>query len=104
MTEQAHTDSTGCRSQSGYKRLLDTLEAFFSKLTTAGNKRQFIIRNKHDQTVLRLPLTVAAIIGLFLIWQALPLVVVTFIVALFLKMQFVVAVDTPAARTPEATP
>ena len=96
MTEHAHRNSAGCQSRSNYQRLLDNIERLFSRLTAAGNKRQFIIRNKHDQTVLHLPLTIAVVIGLFLLWQALPLVMITFIVALVLKMQFVITVEGPA--------
>jgi len=69
----------------------------------AGYRRQLVLRNAAGATLLRLPLTLAVVVGLLLLWQAAPLLLVAFIVALAFRVQFLIAgeVDGKTADRPE---
>jgi len=89
-----------------WNSLWNSLRCGRSRLATlirAGNRRQLVLRNAEGVTLLRLPLTLAVIVGLFLLWQAAPLLLVAFILALALRVQFlIVELEQQAADLPEA--
>lgn len=74
----------------GLKQGIQGLFVQVGSLFKAGNQRQFILRSAKDRNVFRLPLSFAVLILFFLLWQAAPLVIIAFIVALVTKMQFVI--------------
>lgn len=87
-------DRTRTTHRNGFMDMLSTVLERLGALLSEGNHRQLIVRNEGNRTLLRLPLTVAVLLGLFLLWKATTLVVIAFIVALVLKVQFVVTHDT----------
>jgi fatty acid desaturase len=105
MTNQA-PHSSGSKSDRPFLNsllgLLKELAQGFSKLIGKGNNRQLIVRNATNRTLLRIPLTLAVILGLVLVWRAAPLLIVAFIVALFLKVQFIIATDLASETAPPA--
>lgn len=74
----------------GFADALDTLGRALSHLWREGSKRQLAMRSRSGRTVFRLPLTVAALIALFLLWKAAPLLLLGIIVVLALRGSFVV--------------
>lgn len=80
-------------SCSGVSGLTRELMRGLNTLIARGNARQLIVRSADDRTLLRLPVTIAVLLGALLLWQAAPLVIVAVIVALALKVQFIVASD-----------
>jgi hypothetical protein len=74
-----------------------------AKWIRTGNRRQLVLRNAEGATLLRLPLMLAVVVGLLLLWQAAPLLLVAFIVALALRVQFLIAGELERTTTiPEA--
>lgn len=61
-----------------------------ARLVREGNRRQLAFRNRRGETVFRLPLTVAVLIAIFLIWEALPLLILLLVVAFALRGSLVV--------------
>lgn len=84
--------------------LLRELARVLSRLVERGNRRQLILRSADDRTLLRIPVTLAVLLGLVLLWQAAPFLIVALVVALALKVQFIVASDVPKRTPREDTP
>jgi hypothetical protein len=53
-----------------------------------------MLRSRNGKIVFRLPLTIAIIIGLLLLWSAAPLLLIAFIIALALRVQFIITRET----------
>ncbi len=56
-----------------------------ARLLAEGNRRQFTVHDGHGGVLLRLPLTVVALLGLLLLWRALPLLLLLGVLALVLR-------------------
>ncbi|MDQ3457930.1 MAG: DUF4342 domain-containing protein [Deinococcota bacterium] len=98
MTDQApFTPRPGAKSSRPFLAslmgLLRELARALSRLVERGNDRQLILRSADDRTLLRIPVTLAVLLGLVLLWQATPFVIVAVVVALALKVQFIVATE-----------
>lgn len=105
MTDQAPHTSGSKSDRPFWNSLLGLLRELtqgFSKLIDKGNKRQLILRSADNRTFLRTPLTLAVILGLVLLWRAAPLLIVAVIVALFVKVQFIIATDLAGETAPPA--
>jgi len=55
-----------------------------------GNRRQLALRKRDGEVLVRLPLTVAALIALFLLWKAWPLLLLALIAVLALRGSVVI--------------
>lgn len=60
--------------------------AMFNGLLAAGNRRRLVLRHR-GETVLRLPLTIAAVVALILLWQSAFLLVAVVALVLFLQVR-----------------
>jgi len=60
------------------------------RLVREGNRRQLALRNRNGIVLVRLPLTVAALIGLFLLWKLWPLLLLLVIVLFALRGSVVI--------------
>jgi hypothetical protein len=66
-----------------WDRLGETLEMMWralGRLIAEGNRRQLALRDRKGEVMVRLPLTVAALIALFLLWTLWPVLLVLAIV------------------------
>jgi len=71
-----------------WDNLGDTFEMIWralGRLIREGNRRQLALRNRKGDVMVRLPLTVAALIGLFLLWKLWPLLLLLVIVLFALR-------------------
>lgn len=70
--------------------------AILNGLLAAGNRRRLVLRHR-GETVLRLPLTIAAAVGLIMLWQSAFLLVAVVALILFLQVSVSLErrVDTP---------
>lgn len=59
------------------------------ELFRRGNRRRFELKSSQGRTIFGLPLILAAIIALFLLWRVPLLLVIAVVVALVVKAQFV---------------
>ena len=73
-----------------------------SRLWREGNRRQFVLRGSDSRTFLRVPLTLAVLFALFLLWKAAPLLIVAIVVAFVLKVQFVITKEVRHSGGPGA--
>jgi len=78
---------------------LRQLREQLAKGIRAGYRRQLVLRNAEGATLLRLPVTLAILLGLLLLWQAAPLLLVAFIVALAFRVQFLIAGELERTTT-----
>lgn len=69
---------------------LDTAFRGLRALWHEGNRRQLALRNRSGATLFRLPLMLALLIGLFLLWKAAPLLILGVILVFALRASFVV--------------
>ena len=60
--------------------------AMFNNVLNAGNRRRLVLRHR-GETVLRLPLTIVAVIALILLWQSAFLLVALVALVFFLQVQ-----------------
>ncbi|UCH24516.1 MAG: DUF4342 domain-containing protein [Trueperaceae bacterium] len=96
--QNSHEEAKTETPQGSWNDLGSSLNALFAKLgqlIKEGNRRQFMLRSRNGKVVFRLPLTIAVIIGLLLLWSAAPLLLIAFIIALALRVQFIVTRETP---------
>ncbi|MEJ2189319.1 MAG: DUF4342 domain-containing protein [Acidobacteriota bacterium] len=71
----------------------DTFEALWralGRLLREGNRRQLALRDRKGAVLVRLPLTIAALIGLFLLWKVWPLLLLLVIVLFALRGSVVI--------------
>jgi hypothetical protein len=76
-----------------WDNLGDTFEMIWralGRLIREGNRRQLALRNRKGEVMVRLPLTVAALIGLFLLWKLWPLLLLLLIVLFALRGSVVI--------------
>jgi hypothetical protein len=73
------------RIDQGIRSFTDRIADLFRQ----GNRRHFQLNNAQGNKIFSLPLTVTVLIGLFLLWRLPFLVVLAVVVALVMKMQFV---------------
>ena len=76
-----------------WDNLGDTFEMIWralGRLIREGNRRQLALRNRKGDVMVRLPLTVAALIGLFLLWKLWPLLLLLVIVLFALRGSLVI--------------
>ena len=76
-----------------WDNLGDTFEMIWralGRLIREGNRRQLALRNRDGHVLLRLPLTVAALIGLFLLWKLWPVLLLLVIVLFALRGSLVI--------------
>ncbi len=73
-----------------------------SRLWREGNRRQFVLRGSDSRTLLRVPLTLAVLFALLLLWKAAPLLIVAIVVAFVLKVEFVVTKEVRRSGGPGA--
>lgn len=73
------------RIEQGIRSFTDRVSDLFRQ----GNRRRFQLKNSQGKALFSLPLTVAVLIGLLLLWRAPLLVLIAVVVALVLKTQFV---------------
>ena len=73
-----------------------------NRLWREGNRRQFVLRGRDSRTFLRVPLTLAVLLALFLLWKAAPLLIVAIIIAFVLKVQFVITKEVRRSGGPGA--
>lgn len=85
----------GRHACSSLSSLVGEFTAALGRLIERGNSRQFILRTADGRTLLRLPATLAVFFGLLLLWKAAPLLLIAVVVALVLKVQFIIASDAP---------
>jgi hypothetical protein len=69
---------------------LDALVRGARQLWRAAAKRQLAMRDRAGRTLFRLPLTLAGLIALFLLWRAAPLLLLGVILVLALRGSFVI--------------
>lgn len=72
-----------------------------SELFRQGNRRRLEVKNPEGRTLFGLPLLIAAVIGLFLLWRVPVLLIVAVVVALVMKFQFVIVEESEANPTVE---
>lgn len=77
------------RIDSGIRSFTDRI----ADLWRQGNRRRFQLNHADGRKLFSLPLTVAILIGLFLLWRVPFLLVIAVVVGLVMKMQFVVTRD-----------
>jgi hypothetical protein len=73
------------RIDQGIRSFTDRIADLFRQ----GNRRRFQLNNAQGNKIFSLPLTITVLIGLFLLWRLPFLVVIAVVVALVMKMQFV---------------
>jgi len=59
-------------------------------LVREGNRRQLALRRRDGEVLVRLPLTIAVVIALFLLWLAWPLLLLTLIVVVAMRGSVVI--------------
>ncbi len=75
--------------ETAIKRIFDRI----GDLIRQGNRRRLELRNPQGGAIFSLPLTIAVLIGVFLLWRVPLLLVIAVVVALVLKAQFVFTRD-----------
>ncbi len=93
MSEGMHDPAGGGTDNGVWNSLEAALRAAVrgvGRLLREGNRRQLLLRDRDGRTLFRLPLTIAALIGLFLLWKAAPLLILAVIVVFALRASFVV--------------
>ena len=73
-----------------------------NRLWREGKRRQLVLRGSDSRTLLRVPLTLAVLFALFLLWKAAPLLIVAIVVAFVLKVEFVVTKEVGRSGGPGA--
>lgn len=81
------------------RRGLSLPRAQLAALIRRGNRRQLVLRNAEGAMLLRLPLTLAVVVGLLLLWQAAPLLLVAFLLALAFRVQFLITSELEQITT-----
>jgi len=79
---------------------LNRLSAQLARLVRAGNRRQLVLRNAADVTLLRTPVTLAVVVGLLLLWWAAPLLLAAFILALVFRVRFIISSEVEGGAGP----
>ena len=80
-------------------QLATSIRAQLATLIRRGNRRQLVLRNAEGAMLLRLPLTLAVVVGLLLLWQAAPLLLGAFILALLFRVQFLITSELEQITT-----
>jgi hypothetical protein len=76
-----------------WDRLGETFELIWralGRLIAEGNRRQLALRDRKGEVLVRLPLTVAALIALFLLWAVWPALLVLAIVLFAMRGSLVI--------------
>lgn len=85
MDNNGHNNSSG--NNSGPRSGIDVAQ-IFNNLLAEGNRRRIVLRHQ-GETVLRLPLTIAVVLGFILLWKSPFLMIVLIALVFFLRVQVV---------------
>lgn len=77
--------ATDNKIENGIRDFTDRIGELFRQ----GNRRRFELHNSEGKALFSLPLTIAVLIGLFLLWRLPVLLIIAAVAALFLKAKFV---------------
>ncbi len=86
MTDQNNNREADQRQQNSQPTGGVDFAAMLNGILAAGNRRRLVLRHR-GETVLRLPLTVVAVVALILLWQSAFLLVALVALVFFLQIQ-----------------
>ena len=83
VNENRHASDN--KIENGIRDFTDRIGELFRQ----GNRRRFELHDAEGKAIFSLPLTIAVLIGLFLLWRLPVLLIIAAVAALFLKAKFV---------------